>query len=56
MSDVSVDIRACTVTGLEGAPDGEYIFRDDVVALLTTLGMVTGNDFSREINQLKELK
>jgi hypothetical protein len=56
VSEMAVNIRACEVTGLKGAPDGSYIFRDDVVTLLTTLGMLTGNDFSREINQLKELK
>lgn len=56
MSDVAVGIRCVTVTGLEGSPDGKYIFLDDVVSMLTTLGMLNGKDFSREINQLKELK
>lgn len=56
MSEMSVQIRAVTVAGLEGAPEGKYVFCDDVVSLLTTLGMLTGTDFSREINQLKEFK
>lgn len=56
MSEMSVGVRAVTITGLEGSPDGKYIFVDDVVALLTTLGMLTGTDFSKEINQLKELR
>ena len=52
---INVRVRVVNVEEFDNFPGGPYVYGEDVINILTTLGMQRGIDLSTTINNLKEL-
>lgn len=49
-----VRFRTVTVKGLEGYPEGLYVFAEDVLNMMAVIGMSKGVNLSKEITDFRE--
>lgn len=49
-----VSFRVVTVKGVEGYPEGLYVFAEDVLNMMAVIGMSKGVNLSKEITDFRE--
>lgn len=49
-----VSFRTVKVVGVEGSPEGLYVFAEDVLNMMAVIGMAKGVNLSKEITDFRE--